>query len=149
MKTCSRDGCTKAPWARGMCGNHYTQWRNKLTTPLTKSDTRERLLAAMPGTVKQLAAALEMQYEAVRKAVMKLHSEGKCHIEDHLPPENHGRDYMAVFTRGPGEDHVVTRQQRRRDHLAARRAWYHRNESKPRTGHQLNPVDKVLHKLAA
>lgn len=149
MKTCTRDGCAHQVRARGLCNNHYTQWRNKLATPLTKSDTRQRLLAAMPGTTKQLAEKLDIQYETARKAVRKLHAEGLCHIEDHLPPENQGRDYIAVFTAGPGEDHKLTKQQRKKDHLAARRAWYHRNESRPRTGHQLGELDKIMMRMAA
>ena len=134
MKTCSREGCQVKVQARGLCNNHYTQWRNKLTTPLPKSDTRERLLAAMPGTTKQLAAELELTYEAVRKAVRKLHAEGLVHIEDHIPPENKGRNYIAIYADGPGKDHVVTWTKRKSDHLKARRSWYHRNQSKPRTG---------------
>jgi predicted ArsR family transcriptional regulator len=128
-----------------MCGNHYTQWRRKHPIQLAKSDTRERLLEAMPGTTKQLAESLGIKYETARKAIRKMHAEGLVHIEDHLPPVNQGRDYMSVFSAGAGVDHKVTKKQRHEDHLAARRAWYRRNEARPR----LTKFDLVMMRMAA
>lgn len=145
MKLCSHEGCEKKVRARGMCNNHYTQWRRKCPIQLAKSDTRERILGALPGTKKQVAEALGERYETVRKTMTKMHVEGLIHIEDHLPPENQGRDYVAVFTVGPGEDHKVTKRQRHDDHLAARRAWYCRNAARPR----LTQFDRVMMRLAA
>lgn len=145
MAICKHEGCGGEIRARGMCNNHYTQWRRKCPIQLAKSDTRERLLAAMPGTVKQLADMVGIKYETARKAVRKLHAEQLVHIEDHLAPENQGRDYVAIFTVGPGEDSKVTKKQRYEDHLAARRAWYHRNASRPR----LTSFDRLMLRLAA
>lgn len=131
-RTCSRDGCTNIHRARGLCNNHYVQWRRTAKLNVTMFDTPGLLLAAMPGTVKELAARCCIQYETARKACAKLRAENKAHIEDHVPPEHHGRPYIAILTAGPGVDAVVTKKQRRENHLLARRKWYHANESKPR-----------------
>lgn len=145
MKTCKREGCCAKVTARGLCNNHYTQWRRKNPFPLAKSDTRERVLAAMPGTMMQIAAGMDVTYEAVRKAVRKLHAEGLCHIEDHEMPDNCGRNFTAVYAAGPGEDHKVTKKMRHENHLRNRRAWYARNDAKPRLG----AFDLVMLRMAA
>jgi hypothetical protein len=138
MKACIRPGCTAKVRARGMCNNHYTQWHKRLPTKLGTEHSRDKIRAAMPGTLGEIAAKVGRTYEAVRKAVSKMHAAGLVHIEDFRPPtEVSGSRYAAVFTDGPGEDAKLSKKELRENSLAVRRAWYAANKSRPRHGDPL------------
>lgn len=147
MKVCTREGCCAQVRARGLCNNHYTQWRNKLGYKLGVPNSEAVIRAAMPSTMREIAATTGLKYETVRKAVAKMHKEGRVHVEDFRPPTGEsGSRYAYIFADGPGEDAKRTRQTKRDDKLATRRAWYAANKSRAR---QADPLVVALFGRAA
>jgi hypothetical protein len=136
--TCKRDGCCAKVRARGLCNNHYTQWRNKLGRKLGIANSEDVIRAAMPATMKDIAERTGLKYETVRKAVAKMRREGRAHVEDYRPPtDESGSRYTMIIADGPGEDVKRSKKQVREEALAVRRAWYAANKSRPRRGDPL------------
>jgi hypothetical protein len=118
-KQCSRNGCACPSRARGMCKNHYEQWRRALPVPLRENTSNPEILGAMPGTIAEIAALCGMKYDTVRKAVKRLHAKGESHIGDVRPPEGgKGQRWVDVFAAGPGEDVKATKARKRKYALA-------------------------------
>jgi hypothetical protein len=125
QKTCSRPSCPCPSRARGMCKNHYDVWRRSLPAALGQNDSNQEILDAMPGTLKELAAACQMEYDTVRKAVARLHATERAHITQVQPPERgQGHCWVAVFADGPGEDAKVPKWRKRRHARASCCARY-------------------------
>lgn len=69
---------------------------------------REKILAAMPGTLAQLADRARCSLEAVYKGVKLMAIAGKCHVLKLVPAEESGGNavgpWALVYAVGPGDD---------------------------------------------
>lgn len=131
-KRCSRDGCAHPVRARGMCKNHYDQWRRARPEPLGPVDScHADLLEAMPGTLADLAATCVQKYDTVRKAVERMHDRDEVHVSKWQAPEpGQGHRWVAVFAAGEGEDAKLPRAKKRAHARARNRARYAENKGK-------------------
>ena len=103
-----------------MCMCCYSKWRRSVGVPLTQGQPcRARLLAAMPGTLAELAQLCGIKYDTVAKTVQRMHKRGLVHIARFEPPEpGPGHRWVGVYVAGPGKDAKVPRWKKRAHSLA-------------------------------
>ncbi len=69
----------------------------------TPTTCHPKILAAMPGTMKQFVERSGLCRTVVDRYVVALHNQNGCHISSWVVPEGGGR-YGAVYTLGDGVD---------------------------------------------
>lgn len=152
-RTCTREGCNHEVLARGLCNNHYCQWRRAKVKRTGQNLGRggehrdAEIKAAMPGTYAQLAAECSMSYDGVRKAVIKLRAAGEVFISDFDPPLDgvSGSRWSEVFDVGNQPDARLTKKRKHAHHLMLRR----RRAAVRRPAPHLKGVLAMLHSRPA
>lgn len=137
--TCKREGCCKTPYARGMCASHYEVWRRNFPSKLTKSDSRQDVLRALPATAAKITAKVGLSRDRVTVILRQLRAAGKVHILKYIPPEGYrGGQWKAVYARGnlpdavqnPSAVKAYAQATRRRQH-AEHVAWVKARKPQP------------------
>lgn len=102
--TCKREGCERAPYARGMCNSHYEVWRRSFGVKLARPDTRKAILKLLPGTRAEVAAKIELSKDRTVRILRELRAAGKIYIHHFVPPVGRGGPWKAVYARGNQPD---------------------------------------------
>lgn len=107
---CKIGTCGKKTLARGMCQGHYQDWRRNYNAPLAKSsaDTKALILAAMPGTRRQLEVATGFIGVTILKYLPRLRAERLVYVADHEPPVNGLGRWQPVYALGDKPDRVLS-----------------------------------------
>lgn len=107
-KPCSRDGCARSAFARGMCKNHYVYWYEKMRRqgrqPTRPPSIRQVIAPATPGTSNQIAERLGVTIWALRRNIKKMRDAGEMFVAGWEPPEKMGDQWKAVYAMGAGPD---------------------------------------------
>lgn len=103
--TCKVDGCDLPVQARSMCNSHYKRWYRS-APQCTKAEKPEALiLAAMPGTRKEIEERTGFVPQTVLKYLKTLRDEKKAFADNTVWP--------YVYKAGEGQDMPATDEMRR------------------------------------
>lgn len=127
MKPCSRPDCQRHAVARGLCASHYQQWHRQRPALLGFGDSRKEILAAMPGTRKEIAERTGLSMFAVVKMVTTMQQDDPAcmHVADNVQDfDVSGSRYVEVLAAGPGKDKRVSKAKKHENTLRQRRRVY-------------------------
>lgn len=104
---CSRHGCKRSPYARGMCATHYELWRRKFPQKLGRQDSRKDVLRALPATSSEVCTKIELSKDRVVVIIRELRDAGKIYVDHYVPPIGRGGPWKPVYARGNKPDAVL------------------------------------------
>lgn len=110
MKSCQTNGCARPVHAKGLCGNHYRNWREKkIACGLPSADPliRDLIQQHLPATRLELAEKIDCAPRSIYITIPVLRAENKVHVAGHAPPASRNGRWQEVFAWGAGLDAVL------------------------------------------